>query len=138
VGITLSGPQAHYATLRARFEGTADLVEFLVQDYRDVEVGPFAVVSSIRMSDHLGRRSLDKYSQEIYGDLRPGGRLLNHAIDRSVPFAWDEPPSRLAARARQVRVALAPRGPSKIYSPFTESYVFPHVAPVDRQPHKAL
>jgi len=125
VGITLSEPQARYATQRSRDEGVADLVEFRVQDYRDVDDAPFDAVSSIGMSEHVGRRSLDAYSQRIFGYLRPGGRFLNHAIGRPVPLAQDAPPSRAAVRARQVRVALGLRGPSKIYSPFIERYVFP-------------
>ena len=125
VGVTLSEPQAQYASERARREGVADLVEFRVQDYRDVRDGPYDAVSSIGMSEHVGRRSLATYTQRIFDLLRPGGRFLNHAIGRPVSFAEDPDPSRAAETWRQVQVALGVRGPSRIHSPFIERYVFP-------------
>ena len=125
VGVTLSEPQARYAAERARREGVDDLVEFRVQDYRDVNDGPYDAVSSIGMSEHVGRRSLATYTQQIFDLLRPGGRFLNHAIGRPVSFEEDPDPSRAAETWRQVKVAVGPRGPSRIHSPFIERYVFP-------------
>ena len=45
VGITLSEPQASYATAAARRAGLAGRVTFRVQDYRDVRDGPFDAIS---------------------------------------------------------------------------------------------
>src|SRR5665811_995322 len=82
VGITLSREQADYARCRAVDEGVGDRVEIRVQDYRDVYGGPFDAIASIGMAEHVGRAMLPTYSAELFGLLRPGGRLLNHAISR--------------------------------------------------------
>lgn len=125
VGVTLSKPQQIYATEQARLAGVADLVEFRVQDFRDVIDGPFDAISSIGMSEHVGRRSLAGYTQILFDLLRPGGRFLNHAIGRPVSFDADPDPSAVSELSRQMQIALGMRGPSKIGSPFMERYVFP-------------
>jgi cyclopropane-fatty-acyl-phospholipid synthase len=125
VGITLSEPQQRYATERARAAGVSDLVEFRLQDYRDVKDGPFDAISSIGMSEHVGRRSLPAYTQALFDLLRPGGRLLNHAIGRPVSFDDDPRPTSVSEAVRQTQIAFGMRGPSKIGSPFIERYVFP-------------
>lgn len=125
VGVTLSQPQQRYATAQARAAGVGDLVEFRVQDVRDVSDGPFDAISSIGMSEHVGRRSLATYAQRLFDLLAPGGRFLNHAIARPASFDPDPDPSRSQEVSRQVQVALGLRGPSRIASPFMERYVFP-------------
>ncbi len=125
VGVTLSEPQARYATERARRAGVADLVEFRVQDYRDVADGPYDAISSIGMSEHVGRRALGHYTQRAFDLLRPGGRFLNHAIGRPVSFEEDPRPSRLDETIRQIQIALGLRGPSRTASAFIDRYVFP-------------
>jgi cyclopropane-fatty-acyl-phospholipid synthase len=80
VGITLSEPQASYATQAARRAGLAGRVTFRVQDYRDISDGPFDAISSIGMVEHVGAAWLPGYAGWLFGLLRPGGRLLNHGI----------------------------------------------------------
>ncbi|MDH2902967.1 MAG: cyclopropane-fatty-acyl-phospholipid synthase, partial [Actinomycetota bacterium] len=58
VGVTLSTEQQAYATRRAHELGVSDRCEFRLQDFRDVRDGPFDAISSIGMSEHVGRRSL--------------------------------------------------------------------------------
>jgi cyclopropane-fatty-acyl-phospholipid synthase len=82
VGITLSKEQAEYARRRADEEGVGDRVEIRVQDYRDVRDGPYDAIASIGMSEHVGQAMLATYCSELFALLRPGGRLLNHAISR--------------------------------------------------------
>jgi cyclopropane-fatty-acyl-phospholipid synthase len=125
VGITLSEPQRQYAVEKAQREGVSHLVEFRLQDFRDVLDGPFDAISSIGMSEHVGRSSLPTYTQQLFNLLRPGGRFLNHAIGRPVSFDDDPDPSKMSELSRQVQIALGMRGPSKIGSPFIERYVFP-------------
>jgi cyclopropane-fatty-acyl-phospholipid synthase len=125
VGITLSEQQRRYAVDQARRQGVSHLVEFRLQDFRDVTDGPFDAVCSIGMSEHVGRKSLATYTQQLFDLLRPGGRFLNHAIGRPVSFDDDPDPSKLSELTRQVQIALGMRGPSKIGSPFIERYVFP-------------
>ena len=125
VGVTLSEPQQRYAREAAKLAGVADLVEFRLQDFRDVTDGPFDAVSSIGMSEHVGRRSLPKYTQRIFDLLKPGGRFLNHAIGRPVSYDDDPQPTRTSELNRQVQIALGLRGPSKTGSVFIDRYVFP-------------
>jgi len=82
VGITLSSEQADYARRRADAEGVGDRVEIRIQDYRDVHDGPFDAIASIGMSEHVGQAMLPTYYKDLFALLRPGGRLLNHAISR--------------------------------------------------------
>jgi len=80
VGVTLSTEQAVLARKRVAEAGLTDKVEIRVQDYRDVEDGPFDAISSIGMSEHVGRAQTPAYAAALFALLRPGGRLLNHAI----------------------------------------------------------
>jgi cyclopropane-fatty-acyl-phospholipid synthase len=125
VGVTLSKEQQRYATDLAEKVGVSDRVEFRLQDFRDVHDGPFDAISSIGMSEHVGRKSLAPYTQQLFDLLRPGGRFLNHAIGRPVSFDPDPDPSKSSELSRQMQIALGLRGPSKIGSPFMERYVFP-------------
>ena len=125
VGVTLSEEQRRYATERAKREGVDDLVEFRLQDFRDVTDGPFDAISSIGMSEHVGRRSLPAYSQLMFDLLKPGGRFLNHAIGRPVSFDDDPRPGKLEEFRRQFQIAAGLRRPSRTASPFIDRYVFP-------------
>ena len=80
VGVTISDEQAVDARQRVADAGLADRIEIRVQDYRDVHDGPFDAISSIGMAEHVGRRATSRYFERLYDLLRPGGRLLNHAI----------------------------------------------------------
>ncbi len=80
VGVTLSREQHVWAVEHVAAEGLSGLVEIRVQDYRDVDDGPFDAISSIGMSEHVGDAQLPEYAATLFGLLRPKGRLLNHAI----------------------------------------------------------
>jgi cyclopropane-fatty-acyl-phospholipid synthase len=80
VGITLSQEQAALARKRVAEAGLTGSVEIRVQDYRVVDDGPFDAISSVGMAEHVGRAKLPAYAETLVALLRPGGRLLNHAI----------------------------------------------------------
>lgn len=80
VGVTISEEQAALARQRAQAAGVRDRVEIRLQDYRHLDGETFDAVSSVGMSEHVGRRNLDAYYATLRAALRPGGRLLNHAI----------------------------------------------------------
>ncbi|MGY5883772.1 class I SAM-dependent methyltransferase [Modestobacter lacusdianchii] len=80
VGITLSEEQARMARKRVAEAGLTDKVDIRVQDYRAVDDGPFDAISSIGMAEHVGRAQMPAYVDQLRSLLRPGGRLLNHAI----------------------------------------------------------
>jgi cyclopropane-fatty-acyl-phospholipid synthase len=125
VGVTLSHEQQAYAVARTRAAGVSDRCEFRLQDFRDVRDGPYDAISSIGMSEHVGRRSLAPYAQQMFDLLAPGGRFLNHAIGRPVSMLDDPRPTRWSEARRQTKVAWGMRGPSRVRSDFIERYVFP-------------
>jgi cyclopropane-fatty-acyl-phospholipid synthase len=96
VGITISEEQAALARQRVREAGLETRVEIRLQDYRDVDDGPYDAISSIGMFEHVGIEQLTNYLTRIYTLLRPGGRLLNHAISRASGAGPLEPDSFVA------------------------------------------
>jgi cyclopropane-fatty-acyl-phospholipid synthase len=118
VGVTLSEAQAGWA--RAVVEEAGLPVEIRVQDYRRVQDGPYDAISSIGMSEHVGRGHLPQYFRTLHAQLRPGGRLLNHAITslprrRAMPDGW---PAVLPRGIRERRSGFA-------RDSFVGRYVFP-------------
>lgn len=104
VGVTISQNQADLAEKRVAEEGLANKIDIRLQDYRDVDDGPFDAISSIGMFEHVGLKRLEQYFVKMVDLLAPGGRLLNHAISRS-----ESPKSRVIRRRD-----------------FIQRYVFPH------------
>jgi cyclopropane-fatty-acyl-phospholipid synthase len=82
LGITLSAEQADYARKQVAEAGLNDQVEIRIQDYRDLDDGPFDAISSVGMAEHVGTGPFKEYATILYGQLKPGGRLLNHQIAR--------------------------------------------------------
>jgi len=82
LGVTLSEQQAEWAQKAIAERGLADLAEVRFLDYRDVPETDFDAVSSIGLTEHIGRRQLDAYFSRLASKLRPEGRLLNHCITR--------------------------------------------------------
>jgi cyclopropane-fatty-acyl-phospholipid synthase len=87
LGITLSEPQAQRARERVAEAGLSERIEIRVQDYRELPQGSFDAISSIGMSEHVGEAQIDVYARGLFGLLRPGGVLLNHAIAALDPDA---------------------------------------------------
>ncbi|MBU2669980.1 cyclopropane-fatty-acyl-phospholipid synthase family protein [Actinoplanes bogorensis] len=110
VGITLSTEQADYARKQVAEAGLAGQVEIRVEDYRDLDDGPYDAIASVGMAEHVGAEPYAEYAAILYAQLKPGGRLLNHQISR---------------------LHLAPKQPHQPRS-FIDAYVFPdgELAPV--------
>jgi cyclopropane-fatty-acyl-phospholipid synthase len=102
VGVTLSRRQWEWGEKAVAEAGLADRVEIRLEDYRDVDDGPYDAVSSIGMFEHVGLANLRLYFDGLFGLIRPGGRVLNHGISR--------PPAKHARLAR---------------NSFADRYVFP-------------
>lgn len=80
-GVTLSQPQAAWATEDLARRGLADRARVLVRDYRDLAgLGTFDAVASVGMFEHVGRERLPEYFGAAFRALRPGGLFLNHGI----------------------------------------------------------
>lgn len=82
LGVTLSRQQAEWAQKAIADEGLSDLAEVRHSDYRDVAEDDFDAVSSIGLTEHIGKRALPAYFDCLHSKLRPQGRLLNHCITR--------------------------------------------------------
>ncbi|MER7755955.1 cyclopropane-fatty-acyl-phospholipid synthase family protein [Kitasatospora sp. NPDC097643] len=103
VGVSISREQVALARRRVEEAGLADRVEIRLQDYREIDDGPFDAISSIGMAEHVGSEQYRVYAEGLYRLLVPGGRLLNHQIARRP----DHP------------------GEPHRTSPFIDRYVFP-------------
>src|SRR4051795_5848747 len=82
LGVTLSRRQAEWAKERIASDGLGHLAEVRFSDYRDVAESGFDAVSSIGLTEHIGRANLPAYFTFLRDRLRPEGRLLNHCITR--------------------------------------------------------
>jgi cyclopropane-fatty-acyl-phospholipid synthase len=82
LGVTLSERQALWARQAIEDRGLSDLAEVRHLDYRDVIETGFDAVSSIGLTEHIGKAQLPGYFAFLYGKLKPEGRLLNHCITR--------------------------------------------------------
>jgi cyclopropane-fatty-acyl-phospholipid synthase len=82
IGVTLSEQQAAYGKESIQQAGLTGQAEIRFSDYRDVAESGFDAVSSIGLTEHIGRANYPSYFSFLYGKLRPEGRLLNHTITR--------------------------------------------------------
>jgi cyclopropane-fatty-acyl-phospholipid synthase len=83
LGVTLSAEQAAWAQRAIKEAGLAELAEVRHLDYRDVTETGFDAVSSIGLTEHIGKAQLPEYFSFLFSKLRPEGRLLNHCITRT-------------------------------------------------------
>ena len=101
LGVTLSRNQAEWAQAEIERRGLRGLAEVRHCDYRDAPESQFDAISSIGLTEHIGKSNLPSYFASLSTRLRPEGRLLNHCITQ-------------------------PRTPAKRrLDPFIARYVFP-------------
>jgi cyclopropane-fatty-acyl-phospholipid synthase len=89
VGVTLSEAQAELARERIREAGVQDRCEVRIQDYREINDGPYDKISSVGMFEHVGEENLQLYFEQVLGLLAPDGLFLNHGIVRTAPQPMD-------------------------------------------------
>ncbi len=82
VGVTVSERQVDLARHRVAELGLEDRVEIRLQDYRDIDDGPYDAISSVGMFEHVGLSQLGEYFERCHALLAPEGRMVNHAISR--------------------------------------------------------
>ncbi|TNF60441.1 MAG: class I SAM-dependent methyltransferase [Burkholderiales bacterium] len=85
VGITLSRNQYELACERVRDAGLQDRIEIRLQDYRDVQDGPFDRITSVGMFEHVGVGQLPAYFRRMRELLVPDGWAMNHGITSTDP-----------------------------------------------------
>ncbi len=81
VGVTLSTEQLAHAHRRLQdFNGPQARAELRLQDYRDIQDGPFDAICSIEMVEAVGREYWPTYFASIARLLKPGGRACIQSI----------------------------------------------------------
>jgi cyclopropane-fatty-acyl-phospholipid synthase len=88
----ISKEQIAYARERARAEGLQDRVQFIEDDYRNIE-GEFDAFVSVGMLEHVGTDQYQALGAVIDRGLKAAGRGLIHSIGRDYPMpmdAWTE------------------------------------------------
>ena len=83
IGVTLSEQQARYGqeSIAAGWARRTRRRSASATTATSPEAG-FDAVSSIGLTEHIGRANYPAYFSFLYGKLRPEGRLLNHTITR--------------------------------------------------------
>jgi cyclopropane-fatty-acyl-phospholipid synthase len=82
LGVTLSEQQAVWAQNAIKEAGLENLAEVRHLDYRDVKETDFDAISSIGITEHIGKVNVPGYFGFLNGKLKEGGRMLNHCITR--------------------------------------------------------
>ena len=86
VGVTLSRNQFELACERVRAAGLQDRIEIRLQDYRDVDDGPFDRITSVGMFEHVGLDNLVGYFSHIRRLIAADGWVMNHGITSTDAF----------------------------------------------------
>ncbi|MEO8546630.1 MAG: cyclopropane-fatty-acyl-phospholipid synthase family protein [Burkholderiaceae bacterium] len=83
-GVTLSTEQLAFARDRMQHLSTgADplpAIDLRLQDYRDIQDGPYDAICSIEMVEAVGRAYWPTYFQSVHRLLKPGGRACIQSI----------------------------------------------------------
>jgi cyclopropane-fatty-acyl-phospholipid synthase len=82
IGVTLSEQQALWGQQAIVEAGLSDRAVVRFSDYRDVPETEFDAVSSIGLTEHIGRENYPAYFTFLFDKLKPEGRMLNHTITR--------------------------------------------------------
>ena len=80
--ITLSEQQRLFVAGRIATLDLGDLVDVRLQDYRDVDSGPYDAVTAVEMGEHVGQEHYGDFASRLLRVLRPGGRLLIQQMSR--------------------------------------------------------
>lgn len=79
-GVTLSTEQLAFARERMARVGAHDHADLRLQDYRDINDGPYDAICSIEMVEAVGREYWPTYFQSVSRLLKPGGRACVQSI----------------------------------------------------------
>jgi cyclopropane-fatty-acyl-phospholipid synthase len=80
VGVTLSTEQLVFAQSRLLQTAPPGQASLRLQDYRDIDDGPFDAICSIEMVEAVGRAYWPTYFQTVHRLLKPGGRACVQSI----------------------------------------------------------
>lgn len=80
VGVTLSTEQLAYGEQRMVDAGVQQHVDLRLQDYRDIQDGPFDAICSIEMIEAVGQSYWPTYFSHVHRLLKSGGKACIQAI----------------------------------------------------------
>ncbi|GGF53963.1 cyclopropane-fatty-acyl-phospholipid synthase [Marmoricola endophyticus] len=81
-GVTIAAEQKKFIDERIKERGLEGKVEIRLQDYRDVQDGPYDAVASIEMGEHVGQGNYPTYVDVLRRNLKPHGRVLIQQMSR--------------------------------------------------------
>ena len=79
-GVTLSAEQLAFGQDRLAKAGLSAQATLRLQDYRDIDDGPFDAIVSIEMFEAVGREYWASYFKTLRDQLKPGGRACIQSI----------------------------------------------------------
>jgi cyclopropane-fatty-acyl-phospholipid synthase len=79
-GVTLSTEQLNFARDRMARAGMAERTDLRLQDYRDIDDGPYDALVSIEMFEAVGRQYWRSYFETVRRQLKPGGLACIQSI----------------------------------------------------------
>jgi cyclopropane-fatty-acyl-phospholipid synthase len=79
-GVTLSHEQLAFANQRMQKLGLADTSNLRLQDYRDIDDGPYDAICSIEMLEAVGQEYWDTYFESVARLLKSGGKACVQTI----------------------------------------------------------
>ena len=79
-GVTLSTEQLDFARARMQRQGLAERTDLRLQDYRDIQDGPYDAVCSIEMIEAVGQGFWPTYFSTVARMLKPGGKACIQSI----------------------------------------------------------
>jgi cyclopropane-fatty-acyl-phospholipid synthase len=79
-GVTLSTEQLAFAQERLAAQGLGAKAELRLQDYRDLNDGPYDAIASIEMFEAVGREYWPGFFAQLHTLLKPGGRACLQTI----------------------------------------------------------
>ena len=79
-GVTLSTEQLAFAQKRMVQQRVAEHADLRLQDYRDIQDGPYDAICSIEMVEAVGREYWPTYFQSVKRLLKPGGKACIQSI----------------------------------------------------------
>ncbi len=79
-GVTLSHEQLAFANQRMQTQGLAATSNLRLQDYRDIDDGPYDAICSIEMLEAVGQEYWPTYFESVARLLKPGGKACIQTI----------------------------------------------------------
>jgi len=81
-GVTIAAEQKDFIDRRVRERGLQELVTIRLQDYRDVDDGPYDAIASLEMGEHAGDRGYPAYVDALHRNAAPHARVLVQQMSR--------------------------------------------------------